>query len=159
MTAPTQGSSSDADVGSPRHYSIGPVTVSADAAEARTFAKATAGQNDIADELPFTFPLRWLAMPAIRAVITQLVTRNGEAAFLPLHESQTFDYAAVLRPNIPYRMIVDIHREPENPQIVLHAEIGPDETRIHLRMDMVLRLVPVDAATASAASPARQAGL
>jgi hypothetical protein len=159
MTSAAPDPSRDADSNGPRRTSIGPLTVSADMAEARRFAKATAGQDESADELPFTFPLRWLATPAVRAVIAQLVTRNGETAFLPLHESQTFDYAAVLRPDTDYRMIVDIHRDPENPQIVLHAEIGPDETRIHLRMDMVLRLVPVDAKMAGAAEPARHTGL
>jgi hypothetical protein len=140
----------------PTEMRIGPFTVSADAAAVAAFRRATpqAAGDDRTDDLPFTFPLRWLTRAEIRAAVAQLLPREAGKAVLPLHESQSFDYVASLRPGVDYRMTVDIRRDHQSTQLVLHSEIGPDTSSVHLRMDMVLRLVAVEDGSANA-----QAGL
>jgi hypothetical protein len=141
-----RGRNSGSDSMPPTEMRIGPFTVSADAAAAAAFRQATpqVAEADAASELPFTFPLRWLTRAEIREAVAQLIPSEEGKTFLPLHESQSFDYAASLRPGADYCMTVDIRRDHQGAQLVLHSEIGPDAGVVHLRMDMVLRFVAIE---------------
>lgn len=128
--------------GSASRIEIGPFDVGADAAEAAAFRLATHVAADADDgELPFTFPVRWLVRPEIRAVVLGCLAAEDGSSLLPLHESQSFDYVAGLRAGVTYRMRVVLRHERDAGQIVLNAEIGPSAADVHLRMEMVLRLV------------------
>jgi hypothetical protein len=125
---------------------IGPLSVTANAAEALAFAQATpqVAQSGTSDELPFTFPLRWLTRDEIRNAVATLMPHETGRTFLLLHESQSFDYAAALYPGVDYRMMVEIRSELQTAQIVVNSAISADDNVVHLRMDMVLRLVAAD---------------
>jgi hypothetical protein len=146
------GGNSGSDSLPPTEMRIGPFTVSADAAAAAAFRQATPQEAEAegAGELPFTFPLRWLTRAEIREAVARLIPCEEGKTFLPLHESQSFDYAASLRPGADYCMTVDIRRDHQGAQLLLHSEIGPDAGVVHLRMDMVLRLVAIEDGRASA---------
>lgn len=128
----------------PTQLSVGPISVKADAAEADAFRGATPLLGETGDELPFTFPMRWLANAEIRAAATRLIGDDTGQHVLAWHESQTFDYAAPLRVGETYRLNVHMRRPPEARQIIVAAEIGPSADLVHLRMEMILRVVAID---------------
>jgi hypothetical protein len=115
---------------------IGPLKVRASAAEVEAFRRETSG-GPAAKELPFTFPVRWLTHPDIRAAGASLV--DGEP-WVPIHESQSFDYERPLEIDTDYQMVVELSREAEPPRLLLRAEISAAVP--HLRTEMVLRIVP-----------------
>jgi hypothetical protein len=132
------------DDASRSEFSIGPIEVTADAAEADAFRRATSVVAGAGDELPFTFPMRWLAHGEIRAAAARVIGDATGEQILALHESQTFDYAAPLKIGETYRLTVKMRRSPEAQQIIMDAEIGPNAELTHLRMEMILRLVAID---------------
>jgi hypothetical protein len=132
----------------PSELSVGPIEVTADAAEADTFRRATSAVAEASDELPFTFPMRWLAHAQIRAAAARLIGDAAAEQVLALHESQTFDYAAPLKIGETYRLNVKMRRPPQAQQIIVDAEIGPNAELPHLRMEMILRLVAIDVPSA-----------
>lgn len=115
---------------------VGPLTVRAEAAEAQDFCRQT-GAPASSPRLPFTFPVRWLAHAAIRAAAASLVAGD---AWVPIHESQSFDYSRSLMVDTDYQMWVEIRRESEPARLVLQAEIGASD--IFLRTEMILRIIP-----------------
>lgn len=124
-----------------------PFTVKAEAADVATFQRATcarapaAERGDARHDVPFTFPVRWLAQPEIRAAVSRLVGAAEGEDLLALHESQVFDYAMPLRADVEYRMDVAIGKESEPGRLILRAEVGPHDGEIHLRMEMILRII------------------
>jgi hypothetical protein len=162
---------SKGDAAPPMRLCVGPLAVKADTAEVATFRHAT---MDVAETgglgmLPFTFPVRWLARPEIRAAVARLVSSDSGAALLPLHESQTFDYTTPLFAGVDYCMSVDIcmagekdsKNESDPARLILRADIGPEANTVHLRMEMVLRLVATgeDVSDASKPGSTKTAGL
>jgi hypothetical protein len=132
----------------PTELSVGPIEVKADAAEADAFRRATSAVGEASDELPFTFPMRWLAHAEIRAAAARLIGDETGEQMLALHESQTFDYASPLKVGETYRLNVTLSRPPQAQQITVDAEIGPGADLIYLRMEMILRLFTVDVPSA-----------
>ena len=113
--------------------------VSGDRGELTAFRLAThLGTDDRSPAaLPFTWPIRWLARPEIRAALTALVP---EGDLVPFHESQTFDYAAPLDAGIGYTLDVAARRETGPPQrLVVEATIARDGVKQAI-METVLRL-------------------
>jgi hypothetical protein len=149
MTAPPGEFGRDGVTGkdaAPSPIRIGPLAVKADPARVTEFQGATFGDTEAGCVLPFTFPVCWLAAPEIRAGVASLVREDDGAVLLPLHESQSFDYAAPLLADIDYRMSVDIRKEREPLRLVLQAEVGEIVSGadvVHLRMEMVLRIVAI----------------
>ncbi len=118
---------------------IGPLKVRADPAEVEAFAREiSAGPKE--EGLPFTFPIRWFTHPDIRAVGARL---GGSEPWVPIHESQSFDYERPLEVNVDYTMIVEISREIEPARLILRAEIGDGAPC--LRTEMILRIIPTSA--------------
>jgi hypothetical protein len=119
-------------IGSPLR--LGPFLVRVEAAEAEAFGRATGNTGRI----PVTFPVRWLARPELRDAAAQMV---GEEAWVPIHESQSFDYRRPLESGVDYRMSIDIWREAMPARLTLRAEIATDGDEPCLRMEMILRIV------------------
>lgn len=118
---------------------IGPLKVRASAAEVEAFRRETSSEA-AGKELPFTYPVRWFTHPDIRAAGAGLV---GPEPWVPIHESQSFDYERPLEVETDYQMVVELSREVEPPRLVLRAEIG--NVAPCLRSEMVLRIVPTSA--------------
>ncbi len=118
---------------------IGPLKVRAEVAEVEAFAQEISG--DVKEEgLPFTFPIRWFTHPDIRAAGERL---GGSEPWVPIHESQTFDYERPLKIGVDYVMVVEMHREMEPARLILRAEIGDGAPC--LRSEMILRIIPTSA--------------
>ncbi len=129
-----------AEIPLPLARQVGPLAVRASVAEVEAFRDATFdGARDKA--VPFTFPVRWFAHPMIRAAGAEL---GGTEPWVPIHESQSFDYDRPLQVEIDYRMMVEIIREIEPARLILRAEIGGMESGAAacLRMEMILRIIP-----------------
>jgi hypothetical protein len=122
---------------------LGPFMVRAAAADAGAFARATGGATG---HIPFTFPVRWFARPEVRAAAAQMM---GEAAWVPLHESQSFDYRMPLKSDVDYRMTIDMSREMKPARIVLRAKVVTDADEPCLTMEMILRIVSMPDAAGS----------
>jgi hypothetical protein len=126
---------------------LGPFTVRATPEEAEAFARETGGK---AGHLPFTFPVRWFARADLRTAAARLM---GEAAWVPLHESQNFDYRRPLQADVDYHMRVDMWREAKPPRLILRAEIATVADELCLSMEMILRIVSMSGMEESAKAP------
>ena len=80
------------------------IRVRTEPTRSRLFLRETGGVGT-GDFVPLTFPFRWLALPAIRAQILQLIGGDG---FLPVHEAQSFAYEQSLRIDTDYVLAVEI---------------------------------------------------
>jgi hypothetical protein len=118
---------------------LGPFVVRAEAAATEAFAHETRGG---AARVPFTFPVRWLTHPEIRAAAARMI---DEAAWIPLHESQSFDYKNSLERDVDYRMKVVMLREAKPSRIILRADIATIADEPCLSMEMTLRIVATPA--------------
>ena len=116
---------------------LGTFVVCATAAEAAAFRRETGGTGQ---GVPFTFPVRWLARADFQAVAVEMI---GDANWVPIHESQSFDYQAPLASDTDYEMAVIMKRETEPSRIVLAARIGVPDEAPHLTMEMILRIMPL----------------
>jgi hypothetical protein len=116
---------------------LGPFLVRTDPAAVTAFARETGAP---ADRVPFTFPVRWLARPELQAAAVEII---GDVNWVPIHESQSFDYHAPLSLNMDYEMSVTMKRELEPSRIVVFAHVGPSGDAIHVRMEMILRIIPL----------------
>lgn len=121
----------------PSSVHVGPFTVRARTTEVAAFAREAAAPLD--GTVPFTFPVRWFAHPEIQAAGKKLI--EGEA-WIPIHESQSFDYDRPLDAETDYQMTVEIVRELEPSRLILRAEIGGATPC--LRAEMVLRIIATD---------------
>lgn len=112
---------------------LGPFAVSAEAAEVAAFRRAARIE---ADTLPFTWPIRWLARPEIRAALVDLMPDG----VVPFHESQTFDYAAPLQAGAAYALEVAARHESGPPErIVVEGRVVEDGATV-ATIETVLRL-------------------
>lgn len=116
---------------------LGPFAVRTEEAEVEAFARATGGT---VGRIPFTFPVRWFARPELRAKVAEIM---GEADWVPIHESQSFDYRRPLEHDGDYRMRVEMWREPKPARLILRAEIATEEDELCLSMEMILRIVTI----------------
>ena len=128
---------------------LGPFPVVGTAEAARDFRRATGGDapGDAASSggfsggepapLPWTFPMRWLAAPDVRAAILALV---AEPDVVLVHEAQSFEYSAALHVGQPYLLTLEARRETAPDRLVVSGAVAAgDEPRA--RLETVLRLV------------------
>lgn len=127
----------------PASIKLGPIMVRAGAAEVEAFRRETGGVTSRG--VPFTFPVRWFAHPEIHAAAIQLIEFKP---WVPIHESQSFDYEHMLDIEVDYQMRVEIARELEPSRLILRAEIGSlsGGADICLHAEMILRIIPMQAA-------------
>ncbi len=115
-----------------------PITVEADAGSVAKFRRET-GAPAIEGMVPLTFPICWLALPAIRPAIRQMI---GEG-FLPVHESQSFAFDRRLEIGAEYVIELELRRASDPPRLFLQAAIATPQGETRGRLDAVLRLVPL----------------
>ncbi|WP_297299571.1 hypothetical protein [uncultured Methylovirgula sp.] len=127
----------------PAERLLGTFTVRAAAAEAAAFAREVGSPGQ---SVPFTFPVRWLARPDFQAAAVEMI---GDANWVPIHESQSFDYRAPLTLDADYAMTVTMKRETEPSRIILSAYVGVADEAPSLSMEMTLRIVPLPAGQAA----------
>ena len=127
---------------------IGPFVVCTESTEMTEFAAALGLAPGVT---PLTFPIRWLALPPVRAAMEDLIGPN------PVHASQSFDFDAALSADRDYTLQVSLRRhEKPSPRLVVRGTVSEPDGRSIVRFETVL-LPTVAIAKVSAAS-ATEAG-
>jgi hypothetical protein len=89
--------------------------------------------------VPLTFPACWLALPPVRALITDSIG----AGHLPVHEAQNFSYERELEVDREYILGVEASQTDAPPRLTLRMSIANPEGEICARLETVLRIVPI----------------
>jgi hypothetical protein len=122
-----------------------PIRVRTGASEVAGFLRETGGART-GGFVPLTFPFRWLALPAIRGLILQLIGGHG---FLPVHEAQSFAYERELRIGTDYVLAVEARRTAKPPRLTLKMAVSTGQGEICAHLETVLRIVPLNLEPAS----------
>ncbi len=122
-----------------------PIWVRTGAGEVAGFLRETGGAWTLGF-VPLTFPFRWLALPAIRGLILQLIGGQG---FLPVHEAQSFAYEHELRIETDYVLAVEARRTAKPPRLTLKMAVSTGQGEICAHLETVLRIVPLNLEPAS----------
>ncbi len=85
--SPEIGSRDAAEGAGDAPISLPEISVRTDAAHVAAFQRENGGAP-IEGLVPLTYPFCWLTLPAVRPTLAQMI---GGAAFLPIHEAQSFD--------------------------------------------------------------------
>ena len=120
----------------PGEIVLGPFEVATGAGEISAFAAAVGAP---ANPIPATFPIAWLSAPALKAALREAVGPD----FLPVHESQSFDYVRPLVPGAALRLTAVARRESAPERLVVEAEATELSGAPALIMRAALRLVPL----------------
>ncbi|MGH6795017.1 MAG: hypothetical protein ACREDD_03375 [Methylocella sp.] len=121
-----------------------PIQVRTDRGEVAGFLRETGGVTG--GFVPLTFPVRWLALPAVRGLIMQL---TGGQGFLPVHEGQSFAYEHELRIETNYVLAIEARRAEQPPRLTLRMAIATAHGEICARSETLLRIVPLNLEPAS----------
>lgn len=116
-----------------------PIRVRTEPPEVAEFSRATGGITP-GRFVPLTFPIRWLALPSVRAAILQALGGDG---FLPVHEAQNFTYLLPLEIDSDYLLAVEARRSTEPPRLTLLAAVLTPQEEVCMRFETVLRIVPL----------------
>jgi hypothetical protein len=122
-----------------------PIRVRTGAGEVAGYLRETGGAR-AGGFVPVTFPARWLALPAIRGLILQLIGGQG---FLPVHEAQSFAYEHELRIETDYVLTVEARRTAKPPRLTLKIAVSTGQGEICAHLETVLRIVPLNLEPAS----------
>lgn len=122
-----------------------PIQVRTGAGEVAGFLRETGGAGTLGF-VPVTFPARWLALPAIRGLILQMIGGQG---FLPVHEAQSFAYEHELLIETDYVLAVEARRTAKPPRLTLKMAVSTGQGEICARFETVLRIVPLNLEPAS----------
>ena len=120
----------------PGEIVLGPYEVATDASAISAFAAATGAP---AETIPATFPIVWLSGPELKAALRTAAGAN----FLPVHESQAFDYVRPLAAGARYTLTAVARRESGPERLVVEAAVVELSGAPALTMRAVLRLVPL----------------
>ena len=120
--------------------SLGTFAVEAGAVEVSAFGVATG--VDETDGVPLTFPMRWLVMPSVRAVMLALVP---EPDLVLVHESQSFDYAHRLRVDTRYDLALIARRDQGPDRLFIDGTLRDRDGVVVVRLETVLRLIAAPA--------------
>ena len=145
--APDHAQSCDAMAPEPREDApvrLPPILVRTGASEVAGYLRATGGDLTLGF-VPLTFPFRWLALPAVRGLILQLIGGQG---FLPVHEAQSFAYEHELRIETDYVLAVEACRTAKPPRLTLKIAVS-SQREICAHLETVLRIVPLNLEPAS----------
>ena len=96
--------------------------------------------------VPLTFPVCWLALPAIRGLISRSIGGEG---FVFVHEAQSFAYERELQIDADYVLAVEARRTAKPPRLTLKIAIATGQGEICARIETVLRIVPLTLEPAS----------
>ena len=122
-----------------------PIRVRIGANEVAGFLRET-GDARAGGVVPVTFPARWLALPALRGLILQLIGGDG---FLPVQEGQTFAYEHELRIETDYVLAVEARRTARPPRLTLKMAVSTGQGENCAHLETVLRIVPLKLEPAS----------
>ncbi len=122
-----------------------PIRVRTGASEVAAFLRETADARTCG-VVPVTFPARWLALPALRGVILQLIGGDG---LLPVHEGQSFAYEHELRIETDYIIAVEARRTAKPPRLTLKIAVSTGQGESCAHLETVLRIVPLNLEPAS----------
>ena len=122
-----------------------PIRVRTGAGEVAGFLRETGGARTDGF-VPLTFPVRWLAHPAVRGLILQLIGGQG---FLPIHEGQCFAYEHELRIETDYVLAIEARRTVKPPRLTLRTAVSTGQGEICAHLETVLRIVPLNLEPAS----------
>lgn len=120
----------------PEEAVLGPFEVATAPAMIAAFAAAVG--VPMADALA-TFPIVWLSSPEMKAALRAAVGPD----YLPVHESQSFDYARALRVAAAYRLTAVARRESAPERLTVDVDVVEMTGAPVLTMRAVLRLVPL----------------
>ena len=126
----------------PEETVLGPFEVATDPAAVAAFARSVAAHGEA---IPATFPIVWLSAPALKAALRDA----AGAEFLPVHESQSFDYARPLVSGAGYRLTAFAARETAPDRLVVEADVCEATGAPVLTMRAVLRLVSLSGGQAA----------
>ncbi len=122
-----------------------PILVRTEPSEVAGFLRETGGTRT-GGFVPLTFPIRWLALPAIRGLILQLI---GGQSFLLVHEAQNFAHERELRIETDYVLAVEARRTAKPPRLTLKMAVATGQGEICANLETVLRIVPLNLEPAS----------
>jgi acyl dehydratase len=108
------------------------IEVRADKAEAAEFAAAL-GLRVAPDSVPLTFPIRWLASPALRKAVQQSI---GSSCLV--HASQSFLYDTPLTPGRNYQLRIVIRGNASSRRSVVHGTVYDESDRVVLTLESAL---------------------
>jgi hypothetical protein len=119
------------------------IAVRTDAARVGAFAAATCALEPGAPAVPLTFPFCWMTAQEVRPTLEHMI---GDAALLPIHEAQSFDYARALALDADYLLALTFTRTTSPERLTVTAAIATPQGEPCARFETVLRLVPRAAA-------------
>ncbi|MGH6847238.1 MAG: hypothetical protein ACREC0_07320 [Methylocella sp.] len=122
-----------------------PIQVRTERGDVAGFLRET-GVAPTGDFVPLIFPVRWLALPAVRGLILQLIGGQG---FLPIHEAQSFAYERELRIESEYVLAIEARRTAKPPRLILRMAVSTRQGQVCARSETVLRIVPLNLEPAS----------
>lgn len=114
---------------------LGSFAVTADRAAVDAFRAATGLPPG--GGVPATFPMRWLAAPAVRDA---LLAMAPEPDLVPVHESQSFDYLAPLAVGQSYDMQLEARRDAAPERLVLTGTVAAVDGTVLVQVETILRL-------------------
>jgi hypothetical protein len=122
---------------------VGPLSVLVDEERVARYRRETGFGETLERIVPVCYPAVWLATEEVGEAIRAALA--GEDV-VPVHESQSFRYAAPLRVGESYRLTVALRREAEPPRLVLNASVATLSGEARLCAETLLRIVPRPAA-------------
>lgn len=118
-------------------WAFGPISVRADEEAVARYCRET-GFDAAAGVVPAAFPAVWLTAPEIHAAIAQELDPD----FVPVHESQSFEYSARLARGESYALSITWRREEQPARLILNAKVTALSGEPCLRIETWLRIVP-----------------
>lgn len=116
---------------------LGPIAVRTDSATVSKFQLAS-GAELLPGMVPLIFPIRWLALPEVRA---RLLDAVGARDTVPVHESQSFTTTRRLELDRDYLLSVEIARRSQPDRLTLQGTVSTPEGNACVRFETILRLV------------------
>lgn len=115
---------------------LGPFRFAVDPARAAAFAREIGAD---AARVPLSYPAVWIADPKIFDPVRDLCASED---VVPVHESQSFSFAAPLQAGAEYDVRVTLRREETPPRLILDSEIIDASGALAAKSETMLRLVP-----------------
>lgn len=116
---------------------LGPIEVRTDRAAVLEFQRGC-GHEPVPGIVPLVFPIRWLALPVIRAHILGATSACG---LVPVHESQSFTITCRLDLDRDYLLAVELTRTTNPDRLMLRGTVSTPSGDLCVEFETVLRLV------------------
>ncbi len=115
---------------------LGPIAIRTDREMVLDFQRACGGAP-VPGIVPLVFPIRWLALPQVRARVLEAA---GEG-LVPVHESQSFTTDRRLELDRDYLLVVEMTRTSQPERLTLQATVSTPDGTVCVRLETVLRLI------------------